>query len=115
MRRRRSSVDVLASDERRARGDRVGLGLTRRGFLGLRGWGGALVRGTGGVCWRGRNRRGWCVVVGDRIWVNVRASAPAQVKARLWPTANPTQVIETPWYATNRSDAARIPVPAASM
>ena len=58
---------------------------------------------------------GGASVVGDRIWVNVRASAPARVKARLWPSASPAQVIDTPWYSTNRSDAARIPIPAASI
>ena len=113
---RRSSVEVLASHERGRVMTGSGLGLTRRGLLGAAAVGaGALVRVPAAFAAGPHPAGGGASVVGHRIWVNVRASEPARVKARLWPTAHPSQVVETPWYATNRSDAARIPVLAASI
>ena len=111
---RRSSAEVLASHERGRVMTGSGLGLTRRGLLGAIG-AGALVRVPAAFAAGPHPAGGGASVVGHRIWVNVRASAPARVKARLWPTAHPSRVVETPWYATNRSDAARIPVLAASI
>jgi hypothetical protein len=56
---------------------------------------------------------GGASVVGGEIWLNIRASAAARVSARLWPTGHPERMIVTKWYQTNRSHAARIPVPQA--
>jgi hypothetical protein len=56
---------------------------------------------------------GGASVVGDEIWLNVRATAPARVCGRLWHAGHLDQMITTPWHATNRSNAARIPVPQA--
>ena len=96
---------------------RPGVGLTRRRLLGTAavGVGAIAVRVPAAFAAGPQPAGGGASVVGDRIWVNVRASAPARVKARLWPSASPAQVIDTPWYSTNRSDAARIPIPAASI
>jgi phosphodiesterase/alkaline phosphatase D-like protein len=58
---------------------------------------------------------GGASVVGDAVWLNVRATAPGRVRARIWPTGHPESAIVTPWHATNRSNAARIAVSQASI
>jgi hypothetical protein len=58
---------------------------------------------------------GGASVGGSSLVVNVRATAQARVRARAWPSARPEAAIETPWVTTNRSNAARIAIPGASV
>jgi PhoD-like phosphatase len=46
--------------------------------------------------------------VGEGLVASVRATGPARIKLRAWPSANPSAIVESPWYSTNGANAAEI-------
>jgi alkaline phosphatase D len=88
--------------------------LTRRGFLGRTA---ALLSG-GALLARVRSAAAGdespvpdfaaATILGGALVASVRATAPARIKLRAWPTANPASVVESPWVATNEAHAAEI-------
>jgi PhoD-like phosphatase len=91
--------------------------LNRKAFLGAAaaGTGELLVRSPIALASPPGPAGGAASVVDDHLQVNVRATGPGQVRARVWPTDSPTAAIVTPWYPTNASNAAQISVPDATM
>jgi hypothetical protein len=91
--------------------------LSRKTFLGaaLAGTGQLLVRSPIALAAPPGPAGGAASVVDDHLHVNVRATGPGRVRARIWPTGSPVSAIVTPWHATNASNAAQISVPEATL
>ena len=52
-------------------------------------------------------------ISGGSLLAAVRTSAPAEVRLRAWPLADPTDVLRSPWIATNAARVAKLPLPGA--
>lgn len=52
-------------------------------------------------------------ISGHSLLAAVRTSAPAEVRLRSWPLADPTDIHRTPWIATNAARVAKLPLPGA--
>lgn len=91
--------------------------LSRRRFLGSFGLaaGGALAYAPSALAAVPTPAGGGASVVRDHLQVNVRASAPARVRARAWLHGVPSSELVTPWQLTNASNAAQISLPGASL